>query len=338
MLVGASRNRWINKRNFKNFLVPWLGNTLGIGPNIGEVFFVAESGSTWEDNLLSYGVHSSEIATGLVAGEDLLTAGQNDVLCVCPGTYTETAETDWDKRYTHMVGLGGPNIRGYDTYGTQFYTTTATVARIVDLTGARCQFHNVSFANNGTGAAALSSFVVNAYGTRLKNCQFIGMMASTQCDTAKANSLDIADNASYLDAENCQIGTSEWALQGADTNAPLYFSGVSGTMPTNGRFTNCKFATYQAATTRAMILTAGQNSVGRDWVFEGCEFYAFAVNHATVMAEVLVNTGGVPSTHDIVFKNCTAINCTGFRTDSNGCTWTTGAASNEKGGVAVVAA
>lgn len=334
---GVATNRWINKRNFKNYLITWLGNTLGVGPALGDIYFVATADSKWEANLLECGVASSEIATSLAEGEAMLTSGQNDVLCVCPGTYTETTETDWDKNYTHMVGLGGPNIKGYDTYGTQFYTTTTSVARILDLTGHRCQFHNVTFANNGANAACLSAFVVNGYGTRLKSCQFIGMMNTTQSATAKANSLDIADYGSYLEAEDCLIGTTEWALQGADTNAPLYFSATSGTMPANGTFKNCKFHTYQAATTRALILTAGQNSVGRDWIFDRCEFYAFAVNHATVAAEVLVNTGGVPSTHDIVFKDCTAINCTAFKTDSNGCTWTTGPAYNEKGGIAVVA-
>lgn len=327
----------IKKRNFKPYILNWLLPKLDVGLSIGNIFYVAEAASAMEDNLKLNGVPDSEIYHSLVTVEDAMTAGNNDVALVCPGTYTETVETDWDKRYCHMVGLGGPNVRGYDTYGTQFYSTTITVAKILHLTGQRCQFHNITFANNGANAACLSAFTVDGYGARLKNCQFIGMMAATQCDTTLANSLDIAGGAYYLEAENCIIGSTEWATQGATTNAPLMFSNtVEAAQPQDGKFTNCKIQSVVAATTRPLIYVANNNAIGRDWIFDRCEFYAFYQNHVGACAQVITDSGN-PKTHDMVFKDCVAINCTAYRTASNGCTWASGGgAAAAKTGVAIV--
>ena len=333
-----STNRWVSKRNFQNYMITWLGGLLGVGPALGEVFFVASSSSQYYDWLLNCGVKSDRIVDTLYEGEALMTADQNDVLCVCPGTYTETVETDWDKRYTHIVGLGGPNIRGYDTYGTQFYTSTVTVARIIEVTGQRCQFHNVTFANNGANATCLSAMYINAYGIRLKNCQIIGMMASTQCDTTKANSLNLGPYASYLDAEDCIIGTSEWATQGSDTNAPLYFSSASGgTMPQEGRFTRCSFRTQIAAATRPIVY-AERTGIGRDWVFDRCEFYAFASAHSVACTQAFQRASGSPMTNDVVFKDCVGYNVTAFMSSADGCTWASGGgAAAAKTGIAIAA-
>jgi len=217
------------------------------------------------------------------------------------------------------------------------YSDTITVARLVHVTGERNQFHNMTFANNGANAACLSAFTVDGYGTILKNSQFIGMMAATQCDTTLANSLDIASGAYYLEAENCIIGTTEWAVQGATTNAPLMFSNtVDAAQPQDGKFTNCKIQSQVAATTRPLIYIANNNGIGRDWIFDRCEFYAFYQNHGGACAQVITDSGN-PKTHDLVFKDCVAINCTAYRTASDGCTWASGGgAAAAKTGVAIV--
>lgn len=327
----------IKKGNLSASLLNWLMSTLQMGPGIGDVFYLVVSGSAYHVWLLNQKVPGDHIFTTLAAAYAATTNARNDVILVFPGTYTVTAELNWTNRYTHLVGVGGQNIRGYDTYGTQFYTTTATVARLVDLTGERCQFHNVTFANNGAGAGALSSFAVRGYGAKLKHSQFIGMMAATQCDTTGASSLEIAAGGSYLEAEDCLIGSTEWATQGSDTNAPLLFSNAVGeTQPQDGKFTNCKIQSRIAATTRPLIHATAGPGIGRDWIFDRCEFYAFYLNHAGKCDQVITN-GGSPMTHDVLFKDCAALNCTAYRTASNGCTWASGGgAAAAKTGVAIV--
>jgi hypothetical protein len=315
----------------------WLMSTLQLGPGIGDVFHLVVSGSAYHTWLLNQRIAGDHIFTTLAAAYAAMTNRRNDVLLVYPGTYVVTASLTWANDFCHMIGLGGPNQRGYDTYGTQFYSTTITVAQIINLTGKRCQFHNVTFANNGANAACLSAFKVDGYGAFLKNIQAIGMMAATQCDTTLANSLDIAAGASYLRAEDCIFGTTEWAVQGSNTNAPILFSNTNGaTMPQDGKFTNCKIQSQIAAATRPLIHVGNHAGVGRDWIFDRCEFYAFSDNHAVACAQVITDPGN-PMTHDILFKDCHAFNVTAYRTASDGCTWASGGgAAAAKTGVAVV--
>lgn len=325
----------IRRRHLSSEVKAWIMNTLSLGPGVGDVFYVADAGSTYEAWIKGQGAPADHVFATLALAFAATTDNRNDVILVAPGTYTVTAELDWDKRFTHLIGMGGPNVRGYDTYGTQFYTETITVARLIDLTGPRCQFHNITFANNGANNACLSAFVNNAYGTTLKNCNIMGMMNNTTGARTLANSIEVGSLGAYLEAENCIFGTAEWGLQASDSNAPLYFSSADSN-PGDGKFTNCLFQTYIAATTRPLIYAASQNAIGKSWVFDRCEFYSFSINHAVARAQVIV-TPGSPSTHDVLFKDCAAINCTAYRTASNGCTWASGGgAAAAKTGVAIV--
>lgn len=290
----------------------WLMATLGVGPGIGEVHFLVDEDSAYYSWLRDdMRVNASLIHHSLAAGEDALTADRNDVLCVYPGTYTETAECDWTKRYTHMVGLGGPNVRGYDTYGIQIYTTTGTVVRLVDLTGQRCQFHNMSFVNNGAADTALTSFVVRAYGTTLKNCQFLGLLNSDQVDVAGASSLELdegvaSSGASYLLMDNCVIGTSEWSAQAA-LNGQLYFSADTSAgsyAPQECLIKNTLIQGHHSNTGRVLVKTVGNHAVGRNFMFDNCHFYAYWANHSDRSLQVFSDS--TATEHTFVLHNCTA--------------------------------
>jgi hypothetical protein len=326
-------SRWDRKRELKDRMLAWLAAKLGVGPSLGNVYYVAVADSLYEANLLGMGIKSSEIVHSLAAGEDLLTTGQNDVLCVAGGSIiTETAECDWDKSMTHLVGLGGPQKASPDV-GTGFTNATATVGAVIHNTGTGNQFHDITLTNAGAGAAALTAFKNAGPGTFLKGCQIVGMMGATACDTTLASSLEIAINGYYFQAEDCVFGTSDYQAQGSDTNGVLLFScTTSSSRPSDGLFRNCKFNTQIAAATRCMIYMASEG-LDRDWTFDNCIFYAFATNHAVAMNQVLGGTCG--STHDITFKHCAGINITAWKTDTDGCTWTIEGDSTVKGGVGI---
>jgi hypothetical protein len=328
----------ILRRNDLDRMMYWLGNTLAIGPGMGDVFFVAPAASAYETWFKKMGVKNDHLFATPALGYAATTDDRNDVVCVAPGTYTVTAELDWTKRYTHLVGLGGPNQRGYDTYGTQMYSDTITVARLIHLTGQRCQFHNITIANNGANATCLSAFANAGYGTILKNVQLIGMMNSTQAQTTLASSLELLQYGGYLYAENCIFGTTEWAVQNSTSNAPILFSNtVDGQGPADGKFLNCKIQAAQAGTDHPLIHAPNNNGIGRDWIFDRCEFYAFVENHVGACAQVITEAGNV-KTHDVVFKNCSGINITKWKTTTNGCTWASGGTDIGTSGVAVTAA
>lgn len=329
----------IKKGNLSASLLNWLMSTLQMGPGIGDVFHLCVSASEYHKWLANVQkVPGDHIFHTLALAYAATTNARNDVILVYPGTYTVTSELNWTNRYTHLVGVGGPNIRGYDTYGTQFYCATTDVARLVDLTGERCQFHNVTFANNYAAAGNVTAFAVRGYGAKLKGCQFIGMMATTQCSTAGNSSLEISAYGSYLEAENCIIGTAEWAAQSGSTLAPLYFSGVSSvTAPTDGKFTNCHIRSHITNATDSLIYVLGDGGLTGGWTFDRCEFYAFSANHLVACTQVIQGDAH-PYTQDVLFKDCAAVNCTAYRTASSySQAWATGAVGAIKSGIAIIA-
>jgi hypothetical protein len=324
----------IKRRHLSPAFEQWLVSTLGLGPGIGDVFYVAASGTQYETWCKKQGADSDHLFTTVAAAYAATTSNRNDIVLKYPGIETVTAELDWANSRTHLVGLGGPQQKGYES-GTGLYSSTITVANVIHNTGVNNQFHNITVMNAGANATCLSAFKNAGYGTRLIGCQVIGCAAATQAATALANSLAIAAGGYYFYAENCNFGSTDFGTLGADTASVLLFE-ASG-MCSDGKFVNCNFGAQIDATTRTLIYI-GTDGIDRDWIFDRCEFYAFAANHAYTMAQVVTNQAAVPSTYDMLFKDCHAINCTGWRTDSNGCTWTTQPAGNEKGGIAVVTA
>ena len=324
----------IKKRNFKPYILNWLLPKLNVGLSIGNIFYVAPASGALEANLLDNGVPSSEIFHSLVTVEDAMRDGYHDVALIANGTYTETTETDWDKSLCHMVGMGPRRQKSNGENGPLFYTASA-IGAVLHLTGNQCQFHNVAFKNAGASASALTAFKVAGNGTRLIGCEFVGLAAATQRDTAYASALEIASGGYYFYAEECLIGSTDVGDAGAvDTNAPLVFSGG---MISDGRFVACNVSAIISATTRPLVYIIGRTALDRDWIFDRCVFYAFSADHAYKCAEVVKNSDATPSTYDMLFQDCTALNCSNWRTASNyGMTWAAGGVAAGDSGVAVV--
>lgn len=322
-------SRFDRKRELKERMLAWIAAKLGVGPALGNIFYVVPADSLYEANLLGMGIKSSEIVHTLADGEDLLTTGQNDVLCVAGQTIiSETAECDWDKSYTHMVGLGGPQNSGFDV-GTGFTTTTATVGAIIHNTGTGNQFHDVTITNAGAAATALTAFNNAGPRTVLKGCQIVGMLGATACDTTLASSLQMSANGYYFKAEDCIFGTTDGQTQGSDTNAPIYY--VAGAMVSDNLFKHCLIQSQVAAATRVLVYVA-QTGCDRQQIFEDCTFYAFAANHAVTMTQAIKDSN--TSTHDIIIKDCAGIGITDWTTDAN-MTYSSSPDAGTAGGIGV---
>ncbi len=323
----------ITKRNLSPALLNWLMSTLQIGPGIGDVFYAVTSASAYHTWLVSQKVPGDHIFTTVAAAYAATTSARNDVVLKLPGIETVTAELDWANTRTHLVGLGGPQQKGYES-GTGLYSSTITVANVIHNTGVNNQFHNITVMNAGANATCLSAFKNAGYGTRMIGCQIIGCAATTQQSTALANSLAIASGGYYFYAENCNFGSTDFGTLGANTACVLLFEADG--MSSDGKFVACNFGATINATTRTLIYV-GTNGIDRDWIFDRCEFYAFSTNHGYTMAQVVTNQDAVPSTYDMVFKDCCGINVTAYRTASNACTWASGGgAGAAKTGIAVV--
>lgn len=318
----------VKRRNFIDLgLTPYM-KAIPLGP--GEVFHVVanKTTDTYFQLLKNRHVDDEHIVTTLAAAYTLCTTNQGDNVLVYPGTYTTTAELAWDKDYTLVYGMGGPQQSGFDQ-GTIITTTTATVGAVINNTGDKTRWHNLTITNQGAAATALTAFLNNGPGTRMEGCQIVGMLGATACDTALASSLQISANGYYFYAENCVIGTYNGQIQGSDTNAPIYFAGTG--LASDGMFRKCIIQTQIDAATRPMIYVAAQ-SMGPGWFFDGCILYAFCVNHTTAMNQAVSDAD--IHTHDILFHNCAGVNITDWKTDA-GMVWASAADAGTAGGIAV---
>jgi len=326
----------IKKYNLDPSLVGWLMNVTGLGPGIGQVVYAVPDSSSSDQYrawLRYLGVKESEMYTTTAKAYAVTKTDRNDVVLKTPGLETVTASIAWSKNRTHLVGLGGVQQKGYES-GTGLTTSTSGVASVINNTGVNNQFINVTLMNQGAAAGNVTAFLNAGYGTRLIGSQFIGCAAATQMATALNSSLKIAANGYYFYAEKCNFGSTDFGTLGADTACVIHFA--QDAMVSDGKFFECNIGAMIDATTRPLIYISS-NGIDRDWIFDRCEFYAFSTNHGYKMAQVVTNQDAVPSTYDMVFKDCCAINVTAYRTASNSCTWASGGgAAAAKTGVAIV--
>lgn len=253
----------------------WLMGTLGVGPGIGEVHFLVKAASAYYSWLRDdMRVNPSLIHYTLAEGEDELTASRNDVLCVFPGAYDETAEVDWDKPNTHMVGMGGPNVGGdYSEPNVFIYTDTTEVAQVLDVAGQNCQFHNAAIGNFGANAANLFAVKVNNYGCLFKNCGIKGTTMTAQCGVAGAGSLFIDGGGMYPIFENCQIGQDVWGVRTTANSGVIVFN--SSARPNGSDFINCRILSVGDDANCAMVRIATSTSSGRGHRFDNTIFSHF---------------------------------------------------------------
>lgn len=297
--------------------------TIGLGVGIGEIYFVVSAKNS-TDAYYSYlrekYVPEGKIYATVKEAYDAAVTDRNDLILKMPGLETVAAELNWEKNRTHLVGLGGPQQKGYES-GTGLTCSTIDVNTIIHNTGTNNQFHNITLMNQGADAHNVSAFRNAGYGTRMIGCQIIGCAAATQMATALNCSLAFAAGGYYFYAENCNFGSTDFGTLGANTACVINWEAQA--MVSDGKFVRCNIGAAIDATTR-VLLYVSSNGIDRDWIFDTCEFYAFSTNHGYAMAQVVTNQDAVPSTYDMGFKNCMTMSITAFRTATNGCTWACG--------------
>jgi hypothetical protein len=243
----------------------------------------------------------------------MCTAGDNDVVLVVPSAtaITETAAVDWNKAFTHIIGLGPEGRHGKRTRiisGTDdlspFFTFSATGCvvkniRIVHeqasdtgslicakVTGTRCNFENVEFAGPATVESAI--------------------------DGSCALYLQGASECTFKD---CTIGLNT-VLQATGCSAITIHA--SGDMART-RFENCIIQGYAGATTTYFVEILGTTGIDRELVFKECEFYNLGTS---TMATAFLCTGADPNSKRVVLIRCTKLGVTDWDHANSGLVFT----------------
>lgn len=313
----------IKKRNLDPSLVSWIMHQTGLGPGIGDIFYVADTTLAFYQKLLDDGhVAEADIFTLASDAHNACTATRNDVVLLTPGIYTETAELAWSKDWTHMIGLGGPNSFGdYSLRGCIVDCNTAAVAETIDCTGDRCQFQNVLISNRNNNAGNLAAFNLDGWGCYFKRVTFHGTVGGTQANTEAASDLYIDRLGHFPLFEDCVIGNNAWASRTLTAaGGALRFVGTTEPRPQNGVFRRCRFLTkHLTAAYGHAVVIPGNHAIGWQWIFHGCDFHNYYENNATAMNFVF-SAGGM-DTHSILLRDCSMQGWTEWQHADLGSAW-----------------
>ena len=311
----------IKKRNLDNSLIQWIMTQTGLGPGIGELFYVApaaSSSSQFRTQLQSMDIDDNNLDTTLATAEDKCVAYRNDVVLAMPGTYTAVASQSWSKAHTHLMGLGGPNVTGHfrtssasDMRNVQFHTVTAQVAEVINVTGGNCQMHNVLIHNEGSHATNYAALKVNKFGFYGKNLHLRGATGELAMADKNCASLYVHTDADYLMMERCVIGhnTYTYGARDAALSGVVNFSCGVTAGPQNGIFRDCYFPVRAETTTVGAVRWSSTSCADRDWIFENCLFTNFWANYANDLAAVFKMDINPPITSRFILRNC---DCIGF--------------------------
>jgi len=323
----------IKKRNLDSSLIQWIMTQTGLGPGIGEVFYVAPTASAtsqFKTQLESMNVESGSIYATPTAAEAAMVAYRNDVMLVAPAAYAQTASITWDKAFSHMLGMGGPNVGGdYSEYGCALYTTTANVAEIINITGQNCIFNGLIFNNVGADADNVTAVKLDKYGCVFKDCHIAGTMAATQSAAVLANSLQIEYDGMYPIFDHCIIGQDVWSERtGANAGVILFKDGQTN----GGIFRDCQILSRSETATCAFVSVVGANKLGRGWTFRNCDFnnYTTGTKMNQAFYESASNSIG---DRQIVLVNCSLNGCDAWQDSDNATIVGTMPVANAAGGL-----
>lgn len=308
----------IKKKNLDGSLVQWIMGQTGLGPGIGEIFYLVSQykndGSTasqYRRSLLDSGIaDDSHIFTSLSSAYAAMTGDRNDVLLVYPGDYTITSQLTWAKNQTHILGLGGPNQRMAPAAGTdgmvRFYDTTArgSDAASIKVTGHYVQFQGFQMRNSANDVNNIADlFIVgkNFYG---KNLHLRGGGGAAQINAFAGIPLwidtSVAGQANCGTMVDCYIGDPHGTARTGGCTS-VYFPGTAG-QGTSWEFINCKLMGTSETAAVPCVALGGNYSVDRYLLFKECIFYNFSTNLANVLTQVFDDNQ--TTTHMIIIDNC----------------------------------
>lgn len=259
----------------------------------------------------------------LAVAEALLTANQNDILYILGGAsgLSLTELLDWDKSYTHLIGLAAP---GYNCRA-RISNSGNEIASLMTFSATGCIFKNFRIGNYGSDAAALGTASLTGARNYFEDVSFLGPGHATPAAETGADALKLNGAEENL-FSNCVIGSD------SINRGDCQIMNVTGGSLRN-EFKQCKFMSRAENAGYTLVKWAG----GQDrWtLFDSCLFYNFWANHGGTLSEAFDVT--VTTTHDIVMIGLNSlVGINEFDAGDVAGTWVAGPATAAASGIAVV--
>jgi hypothetical protein len=317
----------------------WATNGVPLLPNIGSIPFTgrwifvdAVNGSDGNE-----GTSDSPMQT-IPTAYAAMTEGQNDVLVLVQrpttaasttGTFRLSATLTWAKSACHMIGMTAPTMIGQRARISTATGATTNLTPLISVTAQGCYFANFSIFQ-GVGQAATAECLMDVTGQRnyFGNISFQGMGSANGSGVAGSYCIYL-NGAQENTFEMCTIGVDTQARTAANASVKLRSAA------TRNVFLNCLFPMYATASTPLFVDAAASGSVDRFNLFKGCTFQN-AVNSGSGTAVAGVVGFNASQGGTTMLDNCSAFGATDWTATDTGVVLLTGPVPNgDTSGMAV---
>jgi hypothetical protein len=319
----------IKKRNLAPDLVNWIQTQSGLGPGVGDVFFLCPADSStiqFKKWLMTQGVDETHYGTSLDKLYARMADGRNDVLVVYPGSHAPTAAFTWSKSYTHMIGACSPVITGQRS---RIVSSGDAMSPLFTLSGNGCIIKNIMFSNDGAHAttAAICAKVTGAR-NYFENVTFRHTSATAIVDNSlRELVMNSADGENYF--VKCTIGY--------DSNDAVAGDGIcidfQGTVESShNTFDQCIMLFYGSAD--AIFLKMAASATTGWTLFRNCDF----INNELGSMDPMTTGFSIAGPNGIInLKNCSFIGVTDLETSDSNLVFTDNVGGAATGGLQIIA-
>lgn len=289
------------------FPKPSIGLELGLptGPK-SQVFYVDPANG--DDD--AQGQSPQKPLASIAEALERCTANQHDVVAYIAGSSGITLDDtlEWDKNYTHLVGLCAPTAVGQRS---RIFADADNddVSPLIEISASGCIFQDLYVFNGVDDAGCLVNVEVSGGRNYFRNVHFAGGgHAANAIDGGASLLLDGAEECLF---EDCTIGLD--TIAAATGMAGLLVDGDAKRCI----FRDCRFTLYAGHAGAKFVEVVDAAGFDRYLLFERCLFLNDAVAH-TLTEAITVPANMGSATHRIVLKDCAILGATDVEGNNRG--------------------
>lgn len=311
-----------------------LGQTLGEAM-VGDSLLLQLARNIWyvdpvNGSNSNSGTRMDDALKSVVRALALCTADQDD-LVVMLNKETLTANLDWNKKKTHLMGVSA--IGGL-VGGGGLQSSAAAVTDLFTLSANECIIKNLFFDNYGTNAACVGAFKVTGIMNHMIRCaMYLGNNSNAALGVATA--YDCMVTGAYNRFTDCMIG-SGYSLTTVAARGALRIDGQPGDLV----FEDCIIRMHSSDTGAGCVRFDMTEDVCfpifRDCIFQG-ECYGTPAGAAAILDAMIVGSVSGTPQGVALLKDCVAVGVTDMADENlKAYVYTNQPTSGGAGGVAVV--
>lgn len=236
------------------------------------------------------------------------TANQNDVVLVLGGASSNTlsAALDWNKSYTHLIGLCAPTRTAQRARIFQLSTLTGA-SPLLTISASGCIFKDLYIFQGVNDATSLINVSVTGGRNYFENVHFAGGGHATQAiDGGASLKLDGAEENTFV---KCTIGVD--TIDAATGMVGILFDGEAH----RNLFEDCVVRIRAGNAGAAFAEVADATGIDRDTLFKRCTFLN---NSATSLTSGFVIPAGMGAPRKILLQDCMLLGCTKLDANDRG--------------------